>query len=121
MLSSSLFQKFHHSPFSGDANQHRRDMELQRLNAEPRMMLEAEAWSNLNAGESSVDPMLAHQVCFVLFWFVFPHVNCSSLPPAASMGPRGHKTKLGALDAAEESKQNVRGVRHVYPRALRDT
>eukprot|EP00903_Cladosiphon_okamuranus_P022319 g20525.t1 len=54
-------KNFHLSPFSGDANQHRRDMELQRLNAEPRMMLEAEAWSNLNAGESSVDPVLANQ------------------------------------------------------------
>lgn len=49
-----LLQKFHHSPSTGDDNQHRRDMELQRLNHEPRMMLEAEAWSNLNvAGDTS--------------------------------------------------------------------
>ncbi|CAN0261688.1 unnamed protein product, partial [Ectocarpus sp. 4 AP-2014] len=43
--------KFHHSSATRDDNQHRKDMELQRLNAEPRMMLEAEAWSNLNAGD----------------------------------------------------------------------
>lgn len=55
-------QNFHHSPSTGDANQHRRDMELQRLNVEPRMMLEAEAWSNLNAGESSADQMMLAKV-----------------------------------------------------------
>lgn len=33
-----------------DADQHRREMELHRLNAEPRMTLEVEAWSNLNDG-----------------------------------------------------------------------
>ena len=46
-------QKYHLPTLgSSEANaeQHRRDMELHRLNAEPRMMLEAEAWSNLNVG-----------------------------------------------------------------------
>ncbi len=56
-----MLQKFHHSPSTGDNEQHRRDMELQRLNAEPRMMLEAEAWSSLNAG-GAVDPLHPSQV-----------------------------------------------------------
>lgn len=50
-------KKFHHSPSTGDDNQHRRDMELQRLNHEPRMMLEAEAWSNLNVAGDTSDVM----------------------------------------------------------------
>ncbi|CAM9702894.1 unnamed protein product, partial [Ectocarpus sp. 8 AP-2014] len=54
-------KKFHHSSATGDDNQHRKDMELQRLNAEPRMMLEAEAWSNLNARDDPDTLLLPNQ------------------------------------------------------------
>lgn len=49
-----------------EVEQHRRDMELHRLNAEPRMMLEAEAWSNLNEGVEMITQVTwrkLHRMC----------------------------------------------------------
>lgn len=50
-------------PSALEAERHRRDMELHRLNAEPRMVVEAEAWVNLNEG-GGADMICSTQVCF---------------------------------------------------------
>ncbi|CAN0042863.1 unnamed protein product [Scytosiphon promiscuus] len=79
-------KKFHHSPSTGDDNQHRRDMELQRLNHEPRMMLEAEAWSNLNVAGDTSDVM--HE----------PHKHTP-----ASQTLRNHLDTVGMMGFEQES------------------
>lgn len=48
-------------PSALEAERHRRDMEMHRLNAEPRMVVEAEAWVNLNEG-GGADMMYSTQV-----------------------------------------------------------
>ena len=51
---------------------HQRDLELHHLNAEPRMIVEAEAWANLNDGGGADMVKSAKVMClvyFILFYF----------------------------------------------------
>lgn len=58
VLLSPTAQSFHMDSVGAtpeDAELHRRDMELHRIHAEPHMVLDSEAWSNLNDRSDSIN------------------------------------------------------------------